>query len=360
MGKKIENDFMPGVAIPPGITLKENIEYLGMSQTEFALRIGVSSKHLSEIVNGIAPLTYDTAMKLEKMFGAKAEFWMNLEASYQLDKARIQEEKELLQELEILKHIPYNEMSKFGWIKPEKDKKLRVINSRKFYRVSSLGLVCNTYAVKFRRVQTKNEISDYGVIGWLRKAEIEGEKSPVAEFDKYKLQSLIPMFRSLTLESPDVFYPKMKKLCAECGVALVLVESLPRTYINGATIWHNNKAILALSVRGRKADIFWFTFFHELAHILQHRKNHSHISIQDDRNKEEIEADELASNFLISNDHYDVFKTTMNYESINDINMYAKNIGIAPHILIGRLLHDKLIDFRYFNKYRPSFEIVRG
>ncbi len=77
----------------------------------------------------------------------------------------------------------------------------------------------------------------------------------------------------MTLKEPAEFYPEMKRLCAECGVALVIVPYLSKTYICSATIWRNNKAILALSVRGgKRADIFWFTFFHELAHLINHSK----------------------------------------------------------------------------------------
>ena len=66
MVKRIESKFMPAVAIPPGITLKENIEYLGINQDEFAARIGITPKHLSQIINGASPITYDTALKLER------------------------------------------------------------------------------------------------------------------------------------------------------------------------------------------------------------------------------------------------------------------------------------------------------
>lgn len=358
MGKTIESNFMPGIALPPGITLKENIDYLGVKQDEFAAKIGITPKHLSQIINGVSPITYETALKLEKMFGTSAAFWINLESNYQLHKARIAEAAEMEDELEILKNIPYNEMSNYRWVPKETDKKRRIHHCRKFYQVSSLKHISNSYNVKFRQSVTKNKISDFGVIAWLRAAEIEGSRVDVANFNKSKLEELIPTFRAFTLEAPSVFFDKMRTLCSECGVALVLVPSLPRTYINGATIWSNGKAVLALSVRGKKADIFWFTFFHELAHILHHRKNQSHISIENDNADEEIEADQIAGNYLISNIEYEYFIKNMDYYNIVSIEKYAKKINIASHILIGRLLHDKLIDFRYFNKYRPSFEIV--
>lgn len=356
MVSKKENNFMPIIAIPPGETIRENMEFLGMNQLELAARLGITPKHLSNIINGSAPITYDTALKLEVVIGPSAEFWMDLESGYQLDKARLKSLEEINVDLEILKDIPYNEMSKFGWVEPTKDKNERVMNTRNYFGVASLGLIKNTYSVSFRQGKTNNSISDFGVLAWLRKAEIQGNKVEVSEFNKTKLRKLIPEFRKLTLEDPEVFYPKMKQLCSDCGVALVLVESLPKTYIQGATIWKHDKAVLALSVRGRKADIFWFTFFHELAHLIHHTKKEFHINCETDT--EEDEADLIASDYLIPKEKYDYFVQNYDYQSKFQILVYAQELGIAPCILVGRLLHDKLIDYMNFNNLRPGFKII--
>ena len=93
--KKDNNDFMPTVAIPPGETVKENMEFLGMNQKELAARLNITPKHLSNIINGNAPITYDTALKLESVIGPSAQFWMNLETNYQLNKARLEKRAKL-------------------------------------------------------------------------------------------------------------------------------------------------------------------------------------------------------------------------------------------------------------------------
>lgn len=95
VSKKENSEFMPTVAIPPGDTIKENMDYLGMSQKELAARLGITEKHLSNIINGNSPITYDTALKLESVIGPSADFWMNLETRYQLNKARLEKEDEL-------------------------------------------------------------------------------------------------------------------------------------------------------------------------------------------------------------------------------------------------------------------------
>lgn len=357
VNKKDNKIFTPVIAIPPGETIKENMEFLGMNQEELAARLGITTKHLSNIINGNAPITYETALRLENVIGPSAEFWMELETQYQLDKARIEKEQELSIDLEIIKEIPYNKMSKYGWVPETSDRKERVKNSRDFFGVANLGLIKSSYAVMFRKQKLKHEISDLSVLAWLRKAEIKGNSIEVSEFNKAKLKNLIPTFRSLTLKTPEEFYPEMKKLCAGCGIVLTLVHDLPKTYICGATIWRNNRAILALSVRGKRADIFWFTFFHELAHLINHSKKEFHISYENDNMEDE--ADLLASDYLIPDKLYNKFIEEYNYSNKLEIIKYASDIKISPCILVGRLLHDKkLQDYGQYSDLRPSFEIV--
>ena len=356
MVKKRDNsEFMPTVAIAPGETIRENMEFLGMNQKELAARLDITQKHLSNILNGNSPITYDTALKLESVIGPSAQFWMNLETNYQLNKTRLEEQEKLFEDLKILKDIPYKKMSDFGWVGVTSDRVERVFNCRSFFGVAELFSIKHSYDVAFRKQKQIKEISDLGVLAWLRKAELEGLNIEVEKFNKRKLKSLIPRFRELTMKEPDDFYLEMQRLCSECGVALVLVPYLPKTYICGATIWRNDKAIIALSIMGKRADRFWFTFFHEIAHLINHSNKEFHISY--DKECKEDEADHIARNYLISEEQYKNFVDKYDYTNKTEIIDYSHGIGIAPFILLGRLQHDELIGYQYHNDLIPSFEV---
>lgn len=368
MEKAKENkDFYPNIAILPGETIKENMVFYGMNQKELSERLGITTKHLCNIINGKAPITYETALNLQNVFGPRAEFWMNLETNYQLTKTRLEEKKKLEEDIEILKEIPYKKMLEFNWIKHFKEKPSKndiVELLRSFFGVASLKYIKPCANVMYKKHNSKNGLSDYAILAWLRKAELNGQNIEVDEFNKTKLKKLIPQFRELTLKKPEEFYPKMVELCASCGIVLTLVKDLPKTYICGATIWRKNKAILALSVRGKRADIFWFTFFHELAHLIYHKPSDYNINY-DKKEKEESyydlekEADIIASNYLIPKDLYENFVNNFNYKDKRLIIEYSKKIGIAPCILVGRLLHDNyLTEYSNYSDLRPSFEIV--
>ncbi|NLA11182.1 MAG: HigA family addiction module antidote protein, partial [Firmicutes bacterium] len=224
MGNKKDNaSFMPAVAIPPGETIRENMRYLGMNQKELALRLGLTTKHLSNVLNGKDSITYETALKLETVLGPGAQFWMNLETNYQLTRARLKREADMAADLEYLKQMPYKEMSDLRWVPATGNRRERVINLREFFGVASLGAVPEAANVLFRKHKPVGTVSDPAVMAWLRKAELEGLAADVGKFSRARLKNRIARFRELTFEDAAVFFPEVQRLCAACGVALVLV-----------------------------------------------------------------------------------------------------------------------------------------
>lgn len=356
---KAKNNFNPTIAIPPGETLKENIEYLKMSQKELAVRTGISPKHINEIINGKAPITQETAIRFEYVLGIPASFWINLEANYQETIARIKDEEQLESEIEIAEEIPYLQMSKLNWVSSTSDKKEKVKNLRSYFEVSSLKQVPLVFSGAFRKADGES-ISSYALAAWLRRGELLARSRETNPFNKTKLRNFIPKFRELTLLDPEEFYPQMVNLCASCGIALVLVNHIPKTYVCGATQWiGTNKAVVQLSVRGARADIFWFTFFHEIAHIILHEKKENHIQ----QDKEECtsieeEANDFARKSLIPQDEYSDFITNGGYLNKASIISFAKSIGVHPCIVIGRLQHDRIIGYHEYSNLKPSFKIV--
>ena len=80
-------------AIPPGETLRETLETIGMTQVELAERTGRPKKKINEIIEGKAPITAKTTLQLERVLGIPASFWNNLERNYQEAKVRLKESR---------------------------------------------------------------------------------------------------------------------------------------------------------------------------------------------------------------------------------------------------------------------------
>ncbi len=352
----INNEYSPNKAIPPGYTLLENLKYLGMTQKELAERMNRPIKTINEIIKGKKSITPETALQLERVLGIPAKIWNNLERNYREILARIKEEKRLTDEIHLLKNYPYLEMAKLNWIPYTRNKLEQVKNLLNFFGVESLKLVPQIEDVVFRKAKFE-KFNPYSMAAWLQQGVIEARKIKTENFNKTKLLHSIVEIRKLTKEKPENFIKTLVTLCASCGIAVVIVPHLKNTYVNGATRWLiHNKAIIQLSLRYKFNDIFWFTFFHELGHILLHNKKSSFIDIINEKNKDkiEIEADTFASNKLIPEKYYKEFIKNKIFTE-KSIKEFAKKLDISPSIVVGRLHYDKLIPYNSFNHLRRKF-----
>ena len=75
---------------PGNVLLSEFMEPLGLSARAVARDLDVPANRITEIINGERAITADTALRLERRFGASAEFWMNLQSTHDLELAREQ------------------------------------------------------------------------------------------------------------------------------------------------------------------------------------------------------------------------------------------------------------------------------
>ena len=82
INNRTQNQYLPNRVSPPGETLLETLETIGVSQAEFAGRIGLSQKAVREIIKGKAIITPETALQLECVLGIPASFWNNRERYY--------------------------------------------------------------------------------------------------------------------------------------------------------------------------------------------------------------------------------------------------------------------------------------
>lgn len=352
-----ETRAWPNVAIPPGETLSEMLEAVGMSQAELARRAGRPIQAINEIVAGTKEITADTALQLERVLGAPAHFWVRLEADYRVLKARIDDRKRLMEEVPLAALYPYAQMAQHGWVKPTRDKVERVTELLQFFAVASLrGLVKKVCAV-FRK-SSKIEASREALIAWLRQGERQALEVQASPFNERGLLEALPALRSLTREAPEEFEPRLKTILAENGVALVLVPHLSGTGAQGATRWHGSaKAIVQMSLRYKWADVFWFSLHHELGHILLHGRREFFIEgVETADTDREKEADDFATEQLIPGAEYSAFLSGRTTYSHNDVVTFAGKIGVAPSIVVGRLHHDGLIPHSWLNDLRVRFE----
>ena len=342
------------IAIPPGATVREQLENRSMSQKEFAQRMGMSEKHISHLINGKVELTHEVALRLESVLGIPAKFWNNMEALYREQEARVLEELALEHDESIAMKMPYTKCAELGWLEKTRNRSEKVYNLRRFFEVANLGILDNLQLPGIAyRVAGSNVSKDYAQAMWAQKARIEARSVKTSAINIEYLIEIIPQIRALTTKDPSEFCEVLGLLLPKCGIALVFLPHIDGSFIHGATFVDGNHIVLGLTVRGKYADKFWFSLFHELGHII-----HGHImNPLDEADVRETEADTYAMNTLIPVDKYEAFIARRGFNK-SDIEYFSKIIDIAPGIVLGRLQKENYVPYNQLHelKIQSAFE----
>lgn len=359
--------FAPDWVSPPGESILDIAEERGWTQIELAQRLGYSEKHVSQLINGKVPVTVDAALRLERVLGGTMDFWLKREANYQRHKARLEAAERHATWVPWLDKLPLKELMDFDAITKQRvvagNKPRLVEECLRFFGVASPDdwhTHYGTMQVAFRR--SRAEQSDVGAISaWLRLGEQKAEKMEGPKYDKARFEKALNTIRGLTSEAPETFEPQMRKLLHEAGVLLVLVPAIPRAHVSGVARWlRPTRPLIQLSLYGKTNDKFWFTFFHEAAHILLHANNMEEKKsiFLDDPNgvahsgdHHEQEANNWAGNHLIPPQHIPLLSGLRTKAAVAE---FARQIGVHPGIVVGRLQHDALIELSWMNDLKQK------
>ncbi len=256
------------LAVPPGETIKEQLEWRKMTQKEFAARMGMSQKHISKLINGEVHLTPEMAVKLEMVLGVHAYFWNGLEAIYREDLAKVEAEDALDADADTARTFPYSEIANLGWVPKTRIAREKAMNLRKYFEVVELSLLSKEQIthIACRRLDI-TEKGDMALLAWAQKAKLEAREIQTASVDIKGMQKALPKIREIAGKPQPELEKELKECLAGFGIALVFLPRLKGLRLHGAAFADGNKIVLGMVENETKADKFSFDLFHELAHI---------------------------------------------------------------------------------------------
>ena len=342
----------------PGETLKEVLESNNMTQKELSARIGITPKHLNLIISGKADISTETAFKLEKVFSLSASFWNNLQRQYDEDNMAILEEQQISEEEKSLYDAGvYSQIVSYGYLQRETKIERKIIQLRDFFGVSNLLNVKPTiYANALFRKSMKVTTNDFALAAWMKICEIETDAITVRSgLDIDKLKSKLGEIKSLNTLDPNVIVENLERIFAECGVAFAVVKNIKGAPVQGFIRKINNKVRLCVTLRNKYADIFWFTLFHEIGHLLD-TQNEFFVdfhSVDRGVGAEKI-ADDFATQQLIDKAAYIQFVRDGDFTRPS-VQRFANDNGLLPGILVGRLQHDGYLNNSQLNNMRVQY-----
>ena len=186
------------------------------------------------------------------------------------------------------------------------------------------------------RVKGGNEDNNYALAAWSQRARVKSREIEVKPINISKLKE------------------ELRKSLAKCGIALVFVSHIDGSFLHGASFYDGKRIVLGLSVRGKTSDIFWFSLFHELYHIID-----GHINTYESTTEtQKIEADNFARDTLIPIEKYESFvdKGIYTRESICE---FANELGVGHGIVLGRLQRDNIVKYSSYQDLKDKYEIVQ-
>lgn len=358
------NQYSPDIVFHPASTLNEKLEEMGMSRKEFALRTGKPEKTIIAVLKEESSITPEMAVLFENVTQIPAQFWINKQARYNEYIARMKHKEAIAEASEWAKQFPYAEMAKQSWVNSTRNPEEKAINLLSYFGVASHSAWEKLY------VETELKVAAYtslkqshqpnAISAWLRQGELQAKQIEAPAFNLKMLKRNIPAMRQLMVEQPANFFEYLQELCLEAGVVLLFTPKLPKVPLSGSTRWLNNTPLIQLTARYKKNDNFWFTFFHELGHIILHGKKYISLENVDfaavDPEKEE-EAHQFAiSQTFTSKQEQEVLQNTTITEQ--DIIDYAKKFNTHPAMIIGRLQHDGYIHYSVGRQFMEPIDLT--
>ncbi len=342
--------------VTTGDFISEWMEDEGINAAELGRRFGVTSKHVSELLSGKAPLSHQLALALERVTGIPARLWNLYESGYRSELAREVADDDLADQYEQAKEFPLAYLRKYGILSvPARDHAGTVGQLLRILGVANLEAFWATWShgsVAYRRSALGRKDAPALAV-WLALAERHhAGLRDVPEFDRSRLKMLIPVLRNLTSgESMSAIHETEAKL-RDVGVVLCFVPPVAGLGIHGATRWLNGTPVIQLSLLWKSDDQLWFTLFHEIGHVLLH--GDKELYLNGEKNTAEDEASTYACDVLIPREYQHLLPQTRDIAAVKKL---AGELGIAPSIVLGRAQRETR-DFAWGHGLRRKFEWV--
>lgn len=248
--------------------------------------------------------------------------------------------------------------SELGWMKKDDNLAAKVLDLRKIMGISNLTDIPElAYSAAFRAQVKNNKVDAYVVFAWQKMCEMLTQDIEIAdEIDVDKLREKIPEIKNVMFMKANEIQKQLEKIFAECGIAFKIVRNFRGAPVQGfIKKTDDEKLVLCMTIRNSFADIFWFTLFHEITHIIHGDTKNKFVDFESVSGEIEARADRFARNALIPLNEFKHFTARGDF-SLDAIRKFADECGVSAFIVIGRLMKEELIGWECYSKERIRYK----
>ncbi|KSU65672.1 HigA family addiction module antitoxin [Arthrobacter sp. NIO-1057] len=347
-------------AVAPGDYLEEWIDDQGFSQQKAADLLGCSRKQVNEIINGHAPITSETALRLERVVGIPAATWLKYEAMYRSDLARIADEENLAQFAARIAPAAASYLRRIGATKGNMRTPGKLVSdflafhrcgTWKSYEQLHAELHKGDFALATLK-DSSTELDQTLFSTWLRAAEMAKpyELGRSYEYAPRKLRAIIPELRTRVAQPDSSMLNDIARMLSEVGVVFMVVDPPKGLPLQGATRWIDKRVpVIQQTGRWGMDGFAIWTLFHELGHILNDPRGQTHLEYSTEKQRgtaTEKSANEFAKNVLFGAEGLAPFHGMTNDAQIAT---KAREMGIAPGVAVHQMHRRRMLDYKYGN-----------
>ena len=348
-------------AVAPGAYLEEWIEEQGLSQQHAADMLGCSRKLVNEIINGRAPITTDTALRLERVVGIPADAWLRYEALYRADRARIVEEQALATHIDDVGPQAAAYLRKLGATSATKGRPGQLVSDfLTFHRCGTWEAyqyrrelaTQGDYALSALKEAAAAKIDQALLSTWLRAGEqsVDFETGRRFEYKPSNLRRVLPQLRERAAQPNSTMLNDLAALLADVGVVFMVVDPPSSFPLLGVTRWID-KRVPVIQQTGRWGTdgfVIW-TFFHELGHVLNDPRGEVHMEYRTEKTRNtaaERTANAFAKELLFGEAGLEPFR---DLHRDWEISLAARSQGISPGVAVHQMHRTRLLDYKFGN-----------
>jgi len=343
-----------------GYFIREQMEIRGWIQEELADVLGISTKHLSSILQDKQALSIENAKKLSITFNTSPQYWLNLDNNYRLWLEH--EKEELIDVVEakavIYSRMPVRDMMKKGWLTPTRDTKVLIQDVKDFWGITELDFQFLEESVMpiCKKSEAFNQFNAAYAATWFQMAKKISTDYEVPIYNRHSLETLYRVISDYTILENGI--TEFLNDLNSTGVKFFVLPHLEKTYLDGAAFLHEDNPVIVYTARYKRVDNFWFTVAHEIAHVLKHLNDKIPFVLDNFRevstDRKEIEANTLASKHLKHPEILEFLQLYFDYLTVSKIGECAETVKVHPAIIIGALAFNKTISFRNINLFNEN------
>lgn len=334
-----------------GSMLKDYLEYYKISQTDFADRLGISSKHMNEILNENTNISESVMLAISLITDIDINLIFYVENKKRIYKElnkKFKTEKEIK---EFLDSYYINEMHKKQWI-TLRDKDSYVQNTMDLLDYLSVKDfdVFENYLNKRILFKKSDSANIKKIYLWLKHCDKLVESQTVNE---YKSSNLDNLLSDLKKERNNEFNEeKLIKLFNKHGIYLSIEDALDGTKLRGCMMVRGTNPVIYMTKLFKEKSSFYYALYHEISHVkTDYNKAKNKIIVDEEIDELEKKADEFAINQMIDKKVWE--EILNNYNKKEEI--CKKNL-IPLCFLYSRLAHDGYIKYssKEYNNHREK------